>query len=257
MSNGFCKPLIDFTDLVIPISEKIQLPNTYLFQIEASNSMRRVENLPQSRRDESYALQDSFTGAINLSNGDKYLGQLKFGIPNGDGLLLFKEGDIYFGGFVNGRYEGDGAYFSSKGEKYIGQFQHNQKHGNGKTYFANGSVHEGRYQEDLIEGEGIFTSFYGNRFFGDFSVGNFSPKGIFVNKEGQKFYVRKILTTWVIDSKQSKKVTVPDTKFHIDFVKKPVSTHIAENCSKRLGIAFPADTLNEATWLQFKSCITE
>jgi hypothetical protein len=115
--NVFCKPLTDFSDLVIPMSEKMQLPSTYLFQTEATASRRRPEHQHTNQSSNSYARLESFTGAIILPNGDRYLGQMKFGIPNGDGLLLFKEGNIFFGGFVNGRYEGDGAYFSTQGEK--------------------------------------------------------------------------------------------------------------------------------------------
>lgn len=254
--NGFCKSLIDFSDLVIPMSDKMQLPNTYLFQTEASISKRRAENQHTNQSANSYARLESYTGALILPNGDRYLGHMKFGIPNGDGLLFFKEGNIFFGGFVNGRYDGEGAYFSAQGENYIGHFQSNQKHGNGKTFFANGAVHEGQYNTDLIEGAGIFTSRDGNKFFGDFTLGNFSSNGIFVSKNGKKFYIKKVLTTWIIDTNQPKKVSLPDTKYHLDFVKKAVSTNVAEICSKRLGITFPTDTLNEATWLEFKACIT-
>ena len=115
-NNGFCKPLIDFSDLVIPMSDKMQLPNTYLFQTEASISKRRVENQHTNQSANSYARLESYTGALILPNGDRYLGHMKFGIPNGDGLLFFKEGNIFFGGFVNGRYDGEGAYFSAQGE---------------------------------------------------------------------------------------------------------------------------------------------
>lgn len=205
-NNGFCKPLIDFSDLVIPISEKMQLPNTYLFQTEASISKRRADSQHSKQSTNSYATLESYTGALILPNGDRYLGQMKFGMPNGDGLLFFKEGNIFFGGFVNGRYDGDGAYFSAQGEKYIGQFKSNQKHGNGQTFFTNGSVHEGQYDTDLIQGAGIFTSRDGNKFFGDFSLGNFSSKGILVSKNGKKFFVKKVLTTWIIDTNQPKKV---------------------------------------------------
>ena len=251
-----CKSLVDFSDLIIPMSEKMQLPRTALFQSEATISRSRLATKSSNLNSGLYAHLEFFTGAITLSNGDRYLGQMKFGIPNGDGLLLFKDGNTYFGGFTNGRYGGDGAYFSINGEKFIGQFQGNQKHGNGKTFFTNGSFHEGQYQFDLIEGIGIFTSADGNKFFGDFTLGNFSSNGIFVSKNGKKFYIKKVLTTWIIDSNQPKKVSLPDTKYHLDFVKKTVSTNVAENCSKRLGITFPTDTLNEATWLEFKACIT-
>jgi hypothetical protein len=250
-----CKSLVDFSDLIIPMSEKMQLPRTALFQSEATISRSRLATKSSNLNSGLYAHLEFFTGAITLSNGDRYLGQMKFGIPNGDGLLLFKDGNTYFGGFTNGRYEGDGAYFSINGEKFIGQFQGNQKHGNGKTFFTNGSFHEGQYQFDLIEGIGIFTSADGNKFFGDFTLGNFSQKGVFLSKDSQKFYIKKLKTTWVIDLKQSSKKTDTDVKFRLDFSKKDVSTHVAESCSKLLGISFPADSLNEKTWNQFKACV--
>ena len=127
--------------------------------------------------------------------------------------------------------------------------------GNGKTFFTNGSFHEGQYQFDLIEGKGIFTSADSNKFFGDFTLGDFSQKGMFLSKDSKKFYIKKLNTTWVIDLKQSNKITETDIKFRLDFSKKDVSTHVAESCTKLLGILFPADSLNETTWKQFKDCV--
>ena len=75
------------------------------------------------------------------------------------------------------------------------------------------------------------------------------------SKVGQKFHIKKLLTSWIIDSKQPKMISLPETLFHLDFVKKAVSIKAAESYSKLLGISFPTDSLNESTWKQFKVCI--
>jgi hypothetical protein len=84
--------------------------------------------------------------------GNRYVGELKSGIPDGKGSLFFSntyqvKGDRYVGEFKQGSLSGQGAYYFGasnqfRGEKYVGEFKDNQFNGRGIRYRANGSIKE-------------------------------------------------------------------------------------------------------------------
>jgi serine/threonine-protein kinase len=84
--------------------------------------------------------------------GNRYVGELKSGIPDGKGSLFFSntyqvKGDRYVGEFKQGSLDGQGAYYFGasnqfRGEKYVGEFKDNQFNGRGIRYRANGSIKE-------------------------------------------------------------------------------------------------------------------
>lgn len=135
-------------------------------------------------------------------NGNKkYEGQLKNGIPHGQGIYYYEKGNKYYEGqFENGNSHGHGTYYheykinirtheklEEQGYKYYegdvvngkkhgfgklydkfngrltyeGEFENGKVHGKGKEYNINGKVYSGQYVNNLRHGLGITYDFSG------------------------------------------------------------------------------------------------
>ena len=81
-------------------------------------------------------------------NGDKYVGEFKNGLPNGNGTKIWKNGDKYIGEWKNDQRNGNGTYTWKNGDKYIGGWKDNKRDGQGTGTFISGKVLEGIWKED-------------------------------------------------------------------------------------------------------------
>ena len=76
----------------------------------------------------------------------KYVGDIRNGLPNGQGTLIFPDGDKYVGKFKDGERKGQGTLTFPDGTKGIGEFRegrpwnitHRDKNGNIIVKFVNG-----------------------------------------------------------------------------------------------------------------------
>nr|AGC71722.1 hypothetical protein [uncultured bacterium A1Q1_fos_504] len=65
---------------------------------------------------------------------------------HGKGKLIYSNGDIYEGGFFEGKKFGDGAYtWSSTKAVYRGKWNHDKMHGEGSLTDQHGSVKKIKY----------------------------------------------------------------------------------------------------------------
>ena len=85
-----------------------------------------------------------------FSNGNeekdrKYVGNIRNGGPNGQGTLIFPDGDKYVGKFKDGKYHGQGKYILHDGAKYVGEFK------DGKVW--NGTVYNGNFEYKIVNGK--------------------------------------------------------------------------------------------------------
>jgi hypothetical protein len=88
----------------------------------------------------------------NLPNDQKYMGELKNGVPNGHGTLTFPDGQKYEGSWKDGRFDGHGVYAWPNGRKYEGQFRDGKMDGAGKTTYPNGKVEHGFWKDGNFVG---------------------------------------------------------------------------------------------------------
>ena len=58
--------------------------------------------------------------------GDKYVGEIKDGKPNGQGTVNFTDGDKYVGEFRGGEIHGQGTFTFADGRSYEGEFKDGQ-----------------------------------------------------------------------------------------------------------------------------------
>ncbi len=93
-------------------------------------------------------------------NGANYNGELKDGIPNGQGTSTFRDGGKYVGEFREGLLNGQGTFTWSNGNKYVGEFK-----------------------DGLLNGQGISTLFDRRKYVGEFKNGK-RWNGTMYDKEG-------------------------------------------------------------------------
>jgi len=128
--------------------------------------------------------------------GDKkihpvYKGDVKNGVPNGQGTLTFPDGSTFIGEYKDGLPNGQGTTNYTFGEKYVGEWKDGMKHGQGKVISPDGDKWVGEFKEGDYHGLGTYTWSDGRKYVGEFKDGkpwngtsyhnNGNPKYIYVN----------------------------------------------------------------------------
>lgn len=116
-------------------------------------------------------------GTIIFSDGNTYVGSFKDDKYNGYGIFIFSGGNKYSGNFINGEYS-DGTFIFSSGDKYEGQFENNKRHGSGKFFHKNGDIYIGEFKNDNYHGSGKYTYINGDVYEGSYQNGEKNGYGI-------------------------------------------------------------------------------
>lgn len=119
----------------------------------------------------------------------KYYGELRNGIPNGQGALthnISAEAPYYYkGGFKNGKEDGYGE--STWGyESYKGGFKSGEKHGYGVLNWS-GVIHKGGFKNGMPDGYGVSTYNDGAIYKGGYKNGMADGYGVYTSVSGLKF----------------------------------------------------------------------
>ena len=69
-----------------------------------------------------------------------YEGEVKNGMPHGNGIYTKTDGSKYVGQFKNGLRDGQGTFTLAYGKKYVGEFKDGKQHGQGTFTGADGKV---------------------------------------------------------------------------------------------------------------------
>ena len=144
-------------------------------------------------------------------DGGRYYGDLKAGKLNGQGKLVWANGDVFVGEFVDGLMSGRGTHSYSTGAEYEGDFEEGHMSGQGTLRMEDGSVYEGQFVSGAFSGEGRMTyhngdvyvgafennlphgagryafSKTGEWYKGEFERSSFSGRGIYVDKQGNRY----------------------------------------------------------------------
>ena len=91
-----------------------------------------------------------------------YSGQIVAGQPSGEGTMIFTNGDVYQGMWQDGWREGQGRIIYAEGNEaglaeYDGEWVVGHREGYGKLVYSNGDVYEGEWRLDAQEGQGTMT----------------------------------------------------------------------------------------------------
>ena len=150
-------------------------------------------------------------GPVKLKDGSVYVGQWLHGRRTGKGRLytsaggmmegywngllhlkgreIHPTGDMYEGGFYEGKKHGYGRYEDlNRKNSYEGEWQEDKKHGKGVENIEDGSVYEGNFANDLKSGQGCFKWSSGEVFEGEFRENVIHGFGKYVWKTDTKWY---------------------------------------------------------------------
>lgn len=106
---------------------------------------------------------------INYPNGNKYDGDVDENqIPNGEGRMRYKNGDVYEGNWVNGQRSGFGRWiheqWGSYNDVYEGNWENDMKNGQGTMTYSDRQKYVGNWENDNKSGQGTITYPYGNMY---------------------------------------------------------------------------------------------
>ena len=119
-------------------------------------------------------------------NDSKYVGEIKNGVPNGQGTLTSPEGSKYVGQFKDGKPNGQGTTILANGDKYVGGFKDNKRSGQGTYSYNDGRIHVGEWKDNKKNGRGRLTKPNGLEEFGEFKNGKLHGEGKVTTPDGLK-----------------------------------------------------------------------
>jgi len=99
---------------------------------------------------------------------DKYFGDIKNRVPNGQGIMTSPDGNKYIGEWKKGKKNGQGTYTSPDGRKYVGEYKDGKEHGQGTFTWSDEGKYEGKWKDGKFHGQGTFTFSDGNKGVGEF-----------------------------------------------------------------------------------------
>jgi hypothetical protein len=161
-------------------------------------------------------------GRFVYPQGTVWVGELKGGIPNGEGILYSNGGKILESGILNGtslissykidpsRYPNEilgGAYAQSNwpacpssgyfhncfgtytydGIKYFGEWKDNKWNGRGTLSFDSGTKYVGEFKDGKYSGQGTYTSSSGSKYVGEWKDNKYNGHGTLSFSNGVKY----------------------------------------------------------------------
>lgn len=137
-----------------------------------------------------------------------YFGDIKNGIPNGFGAMKYRNGNIYYGHFVNNEFDGQGVFYDKKDDKKKPGIYRNGKLVNelaeneidliygSKNGYGLILTEDGRYTGNLINGipsgQGMLEFYDGSTVIGEFDDGKANGQGICENRITGTKYVGQL-----------------------------------------------------------------
>lgn len=95
------------------------------------------------------------TGTVVYSNGNRYTGSFRNGLPDGRGVQTTSSGQEYTGGFKNGNRDGFGILTVTGKFRYAGEFRQNTFDGAGILIMEDGTKYGGEFRSDKLSGIGF------------------------------------------------------------------------------------------------------
>ena len=115
-------------------------------------------SLPPCPEDQNQRYHNCF-GTLTYPSGNKYVGEWKDGLPNGQGTYLyslpytFASEAKYVGEFRDSKFHGQGTYTTFDGNTYVGGWRDGQRYGHGTFTWADGRVKEGLWENGTLKPE--------------------------------------------------------------------------------------------------------
>jgi len=126
-------------------------------------------------------------GTYTFTNGGKYDGEWKNGEPNGQGITTFPDGGNYIGEYKNEKRNGQGTHTWSDGRKYVGDYKDGVRHGHGTFTLPDGFKYEGEWKDGKQNGQGTETFPDGRKYVGKYKDGKQYGQGTETFPDGRKY----------------------------------------------------------------------
>jgi hypothetical protein len=96
-------------------------------------------------------------GSLVWRNGDQYTGEFEADMKHGLGTFVWSNGDVYSGNYDKDKKQGRGriTWGSHPGECYDGDWFQDKKQGYGKYIWSNGGSYEGHWFDNKRNGRGV------------------------------------------------------------------------------------------------------
>ncbi|KAA3638282.1 MAG: hypothetical protein DWP95_12975 [Proteobacteria bacterium] len=108
---------------------------------------------------------------VVLPDNSQYYGEIKDGLFDGKGELIWADGTRYVGQFKKGLMHGSGELWENTGSHYKGSFKDGMMHGGGTFIFFDGTEYEGAFIRNHLSGRGIMRTNDNNIYEGEFDRG--------------------------------------------------------------------------------------
>ena len=92
-------------------------------------------------------------GTHYFTVGDKFVGEFKDGLPNGQGTRILHNGNKYVGEYKDGKMHGQGTFIWADGRKYVGKWKNDKSNGQGTRTLPNGKILEGLWRNGKYVGK--------------------------------------------------------------------------------------------------------
>ena len=131
--------------------------DTHLLAAQLAAGHMQLNSYPDSEMTLYTVTAPEHEGTMTFPSGEKYVGQLEDGQPNGFGTATFPDGRKYVGRFRDGEPNGHGTVTVPDERKYVGEFKDGVPNGRGTATLPNGQVYVGQFQSGMMEGVGKMT----------------------------------------------------------------------------------------------------
>lgn len=101
------------------------------------------------------------------------------------GLVMYPNGAIFEGHFINGEIMGEGRKVLAKKEYMIGRFVGEKLNGTGKRVKSDGAYYEGDFVNGIPNGRGLQHFANGDEYSGEFKDGRYSGEGTLTKQRGK------------------------------------------------------------------------
>lgn len=124
---------------------------------------------------------------VLLPSGDRYVGDLVDGVPDGRGRYLWADGRVYDGDFVDGVRDGEGVMTWPDGRRYEGEFRAGAMTGEGRMEHPDGARYRGEMKDGRPHGLGTWRWPNRDRYTGEYVDGVRTGWGEFRRADGQRY----------------------------------------------------------------------
>ncbi len=118
--------------------------------------------------------------------GERYDGNWKYDLRHGLGVNILATGERYEGNYKDDKRYGLGVNILPTGERYEGNFKDDKRYGRGINIWPDGEKHVGEWRDDMRDGEGISIFLDGEKYIGEFRNDKRNGQGINIYPDGTK-----------------------------------------------------------------------